>query len=254
MLTTPPDSARPILESRPDWARGVAKSAGRKELRSLWFGAVIMNTLGLPVGWMALSGDQDLPLYFRVALPAFTLLGLLVFFMAVRDTLRWRRFSRLEMTLDPLPGSIGGQVGGSLELPFHRAAETDFRVTLLCLRDRLVKTSDGSSRSESVEWGKEALPEVRRSGRGVRLRYTFQVPEGLPPSEEPSNDYHKWVVRIQAEVAGPDLDQAFEIPALVLDPPLGAREPVLSEATEADASGLWRRVHGRRCVGVHYHD
>jgi hypothetical protein len=111
MLTTPPDSARPILESRPDWARGVAKSAGRKELRSLWFGAVIMNTLGLPVGWMALSGDQDLPLYFRVALPAFTLLGLLVFFMAVRDTLRWCRFSRLEMTLDPLPARSGGRWG-----------------------------------------------------------------------------------------------------------------------------------------------
>ena len=220
----------------------MATSAGRKELKSLWLAAVIMNALGLPVGWLALFGDRDLPVYFQVVLPVFTLLGLLILFLAVRDSFRWRRFGRLEMSLDPLPGSIGGHVGGSLELPFHQAAAADFRVILLCIRDRLVKTSDGSSRSESVEWGKETLPEVRRSGRGVQLRYTFEVPEGLPPSEEPSDDYHKWVVRIQAEVAGPDLDQAFEIPALAVDPPLKAREPALSEATAADAPALSPKV------------
>jgi hypothetical protein len=120
---------------------------------------------------------------------------------------------------------------------------------LLCVRDRLVKTSDGSSRNESVEWGKETLPTVERSGKGVRLRYTFDVPEGLAPSEEPSDDYHKWVVRVQAGVAGPDLNQAFEVPALVLDPPLKAREPAVSEATAQDANALSPsvvRVHRSR--------
>jgi hypothetical protein len=178
MLSTPPEPARAMLASRPDWARGVAKSAGRKELRTLWFGAVIMNTLGLLVGWAWLFGERDLPAYFQVVLPAFTLLGFFVLFLAVRDTFRWHRFGRLEMALDPLPGSIGGHIGGSLGLPFHQAASADFRVSLLCLRDQLVKTHDGSGRSESVEWGKETLPEISRSGRGVRLRFTFQVPEG----------------------------------------------------------------------------
>jgi len=120
---------------------------------------------------------------------------------------------------------------------------------LLCVRDRLVKTSDGSSRNESVEWGKETLPTVERSGKGVRLRYTFDVPEGLAPSEEPSDDYHKWVVRVQAGVAGPDLNQAFEVPALVLDPPLKAREPAVSEATAQDPNALSPsvvRVHRSR--------
>jgi hypothetical protein len=238
-----------ILETRPDWASGVAKSEGSKELKTLWFGAVIMNVLGVPVGWVSLFGEKELPLYIQVVLPAFTLLGLLVLFMAVRDSFRFSRFGRLEMTLDPHPGSIGGHVGGSLELPFQRAAAEDFRVMLLCVRDRLVKTSDGSSRNESVEWGKETLPTVERSGKGVRLRYTFDVPEGLAPSEEPSDDYHKWVVRVQAGVAGPDLNQAFEVPALVLDPPLKAREPAVSEATAQDPNALSPsvvRVHRSR--------
>lgn len=146
-----PDPAPQILMSRPDWASGVAATAGRRELKSLWLGAVIMNALGLPVGWLALFGGRELPGYVQMLLPVFTLLGLVILFMAVRDSFRWRRFGRLQMNLDPLPGSIGGHVGGSLELPFHQAATSDFRVMLLCVRDRLVKTSDGSSRSEAVE-------------------------------------------------------------------------------------------------------
>lgn len=246
MRSTPPgspsDPLLQILESRPDWASGVASTAGRKELRHLWMAAAIMNALGLPVGWMALFGGRELPVYLQVVLPAFTLLGLHILFLAVRDSFRWRRFGRLEMVLDPLPGSIGGHVGGSLELPLHRAQAVEFWVLLMCIRDQLVKTNDGSSRSESVEWGKETLPEMERSGTGVRLRYTFEVPEGLPPSEEPSEDYHKWVVRVQADVTGPDLDQLFEVPVLSVDPPLEARDPALAEATAADVPALSPRV------------
>ena len=201
-----------------------------------------MNVLGLPVGWMALFGSQALPVYIQVVLPVFTLVGLHMLFVALRDSLRWRRFGRLQMTLDPLPGSIGGHVGGMLELPFHQAAAADFRVVLLCIRDRLVLTSDRSNRSDSVEWAREMVPDVERSGRGVRLRYTFEVPEGLPQSEEPSDDYHRWVIRVQADVPGPDLDQVFEIPVLLVDPPLEARDPALLEATAADVPALSPRV------------
>ena len=128
MSSTPPDPPPQILKSRPDWATGVASIAGRKELMAHWVGAAIMNALGLPVGWMALFGGRDLPVYLQVVLPSFTLLGLVILFVAVRESLRWRRFGRLEMTLDPLPGSIGGHVGGSLELPIHQAERSDCRV------------------------------------------------------------------------------------------------------------------------------
>ena len=242
MPSTAPDLPPQILKSRPDWAVGVAATAGRKELIAHWVGAVIMNALGLPVGWMALFGGRDLPVYLEVVLPSFTLLGLLIFFVAVRESLRWRRFGRLKMTLDPLPGSIGGHVGGSLELPIHQVPASDCRVMLMCIRDRLVKTTDGSSRSESVGWATETLPDVGRSGSGVRLRYTFEVPEGLPPSGEPSDDYYKWVIRVQADLPGADLDQVFEVPALLVDPPLEAREPALSEATAAEVPELSPRV------------
>ncbi len=239
---SPPEPLPQILKSRPDWALGMASTDAGRELKALWVGAVIMNVLGLPVGWIALFGGQAVPVYLQVILPAFTLLGLHILSVAVRDSLRWRRFGRLKMILDPLPGSIGGHVGGMLELPFHQAAAADFRVVLLCIRDRLVKTNDGSNRSDSVEWAREMVPSVERSGSGVRLRYTFEVPEGLPQSEEPSDDYRRWVIRVQADVPGPDLDQVFEVPVLLMEPPLEAGDPALSEATAADFTELSPRV------------
>ena len=182
MPSTSPDPPPQLLESRPDWAAGVATTAGRKELVGHWVGAVIMNALGLPVGWMALFGGRDLPVYLEVVLPSFTLLGLLILFVAVRESFRWRRFGRLEMTLDPLPGSIGGHVGGSLELPIHQATASDCRVMLMCIRDRLVKTKDGSSRSESVEWAKEKASRMsgaREVASGSDTRSRFR--RGCPP-------------------------------------------------------------------------
>jgi hypothetical protein len=69
MHSTPPDPLPQILKSRPDWASGVASTAGRKELRVLWVAAAIMNTLGLPVSWMALFGGRDLPVYLQWYFP-----------------------------------------------------------------------------------------------------------------------------------------------------------------------------------------
>jgi hypothetical protein len=219
-------------------ASGQAPAVGRKDLRTHWFCAVIWNILGIPVGWHALFGDHALPTFLTVVLPMFSMVGFLLLFVAVRGTFRWRRFGHLKMDPDPLPGSVGGHVGGSLDLPLHQVSESDFRVVLLCVRDHVVRTSEGSQRSESVEWTKETVPRVERSAGGVRLRYTFAVPEGSPPSAPPSKDYYKWLIRVRATVLGADLDQVFEVPVDNVDPPLLAKEPVLSDVTVADVPEL----------------
>ncbi len=232
------DEVQSLLLSRPGWAEGWAGSAAGPELVTHWVGALIWNTLGVPVGWLALFGDKDLGLFLSLLLPGFTLVGGLLLVIAVRETLRWSRFRNLRMELDPHPGSLGGHVGGSLELPVHRVDDGNVRVLLVCIRDRLHKTSDGSSRKESIEWAEEMIPEVVRSGRGHLVRFTFQIPGGLPPTGEKSDDYHKWVVRVQADLAGADLDQAFEVPVLVLDPVLHAARPTLATPTPVRTEAL----------------
>ena len=233
-----PQEVQGILLSRPGWSEGWTRSAAGRELGVHWVGALIWNVLGIPVGWIALFGEKELGLYLTFLLPAFTLVGFLLLAMAIRETLRWRRFRGIRVELDPRVGSVGGHVGGSLELPVHRVDDIDARVLLVCIRDRLQKTSDGSSRKESVEWAEEMLPEVERSGRGMGLRFTFQVPADLPPTAERSDDYHKWVVRVQGDLPGADLDQAFEVPVLLLDPVQYAGRAALAEPSRVEAAYL----------------
>ena len=242
MEAKPYDSTDQAATPQMLWATGQASTVGRTHLRAQWLGAIIWNLIAIPVGWQALFGDHDLPTFLTFVLPVFSVIGFFLLFVAVRAALRWRRFGRLRMDLDPVPGSIGGHVGGSLDLPLREVSESDFRVVLLCVRDHLVRTSEGTRKAESVEWAKETVPRVERRAGGVRLRYTFAVPEGQPPSAPASEDYHKWLIRVRGRVPGADLDQVFEVPVDLVDPSLLAEEPVLSEVTLADVPELPERI------------
>ncbi len=62
-----------ILLSRPGWAEGWAGSAAGRELVTHWVGALIWNVLGIPVGWLALFGDEEMASVLSLLLPVFTL-------------------------------------------------------------------------------------------------------------------------------------------------------------------------------------
>lgn len=156
----------------------------------MWLFAVVWNALGVPVGWIALRGDEDLGVFLAWVLPLFAFTGVALLFMAIRDTRRWRRFGGLTIELDPFPGSIGGQVGGSVELPLRPSDTFELRTTLSCVHVRISRSSKNSSRWESVVWAQQMVPETDRSGTNVRARFTFELPEDLPETEEPSDSYH----------------------------------------------------------------
>ena len=236
MQSRPESEPQDVLLSRPGWAEGWASAASGREVVTQWVATAIWNAMGIPIAWIAFFGDKDLGLPMTVGLVAFAAVGILLLVFAVRGTLRWRRFGKLRIELDPQPGSLGEHVGGTIELPVHQLDETSIRVLLLCINDRLVETSDGSGRRESIGWAAEVIPKIERSGSGVRIRFTLEIPPDLPPTTAKSDDYIKWVVRVQAELPGADLDQTFEVPVLQLDPVRHAASPALaSPTTAADA-------------------
>ena len=229
-------------------SQSTGRSGAGKELAASWFVTVVWLGLSAPLVW-AMRTDAELrgsPWVLLTAL--FPLFGLFMLASALRLSLAWMRFGRLELEPDPNPGSVGGHVGGSVALPIrHRQAE-DYRVTLSCVRSRMKETSDGRRRSESVVWSDEGVPTVERRGRGVRLRFTFQVPDGLPSTEPESDDHHVWAVRVEGRVPGVDLDRIFDVPVKAGVPPSEARLPALVR----DDAGMGRgdriastRIHRR---------
>jgi hypothetical protein len=134
---------------------------------------------------------------------------------AIRRTLEWRRFGPTPVTLDPFPGSIGGHVGGTIELnePFDSANE--FQLTLTNLKSYVSGSGKNRSRRESAKWQDMIVAHAESSpSGGTRLTFRFDVPEGLRESDarRQGDSYYLWRLALTAELDGVDLDRSFDIP------------------------------------------
>jgi hypothetical protein len=119
-----------------DWQHDTCAKA------SLWFArgfAIFWNAISSPV-LFAFQGELARGNQMRWIALLFPLVGLGLLVWAMRQTLGWRRFGMTLLGLDPFPGAIGGDVGGTVELrlpynPKHGPAcplDKPHRSGLLC--------------------------------------------------------------------------------------------------------------------------
>lgn len=177
---------------------------------------------GLPKAWSAGDAVRGGVLLLLCAVG----LGLLTW--AVRATADALRFGDVRLVLDPFPGSVGGDVGGSLVLahvPY--GPELGFSVVLRCACTVHSSPATGENESrarDEVVWQSEGYAQVRpatprgtagRMGRGVRVAFRFEVPEGLPQSGQPAGDStHRWQVLVESESPALKFSRRFEVPVL----------------------------------------
>ena len=98
----------------PEWRDNRIASQALAGLRLHWLFALGLAALGAPVLVFALPGELEKGNYAALLALIFPLAALCFLVSALRKTLEWRRFGRLALVMDPFPGSLGGDVGGSL--------------------------------------------------------------------------------------------------------------------------------------------
>ena len=83
------------------------------------------------------------------------------------------------VTLDPFPGSIGGHVGGTVDinLPFDQNAK--FLLTLTNIHRYVSGSGKNRSRQEKARWQDVIVAHAEPGSKGTRLTFRFDVPEGL---------------------------------------------------------------------------
>ncbi len=205
------------------WQHGRVTSTSRREVGVLWLFTLVFLGSSVPVAWLVLPRELAAGNQAVLLILLFPLVGLWLAYRAVLRTLEWRRFGRLYLDLDPFPGSLGGDAGGAVELPIVYRGNGRFDVTLSCVRSHISGHGKNRSRHESVVWRGKAILSGEPGIRGTRLRFRFAVPEQLPESEPPSDDYHYWAVHLKAELPGVDLDRTFEVPVFNTDRPARSR-------------------------------
>ncbi|WP_136523377.1 hypothetical protein [Geomonas ferrireducens] len=179
--------------------------ANVREVAFCWWGAILWNAIAQPTGFICLNA-----LIKGEALAALGLLlplvGLRLLWQALKKRRQMRDLGEIRLHMDPLPASIGGEAGGSIDLPVRYSADNVFLVSLRC--ERGIKRDDDTHME--LMWDERGYATSMPAGVGTRIAFRFAV----PANQLSSSNVNVWTVRITAELPGLELDRSFIIPVL----------------------------------------
>ena len=227
----PKDTSDPKFADAPwlandAWQSATIRSNSKTSMYGAWIFAVFWNAISAPIPFLVYEEIVKHQKYVVLIGLLFPLVGLFLLIWAIRRTLEWRRFGPAPVTLDPFPGSIGGHVGGTidLKLPFDPSAK--FRISLTNIHSYVSGSGKNRSRSEKALWQDAMVAHSESCAMGTRLVFRFDVPEGLDESDTEHDDSYKlWRLNLEADLPGANLDRSYEIPVYAT----GQQSRLLSE-------------------------
>jgi hypothetical protein len=253
----PESTSKPWLAQQ-EWASPEVTCDSKSSLWLIWFIATVWNLTSLPATLAAPEEWADGNKLILIAL-IFPLAGIYLLVWAIKYTLSWRRFGLLRLMLDPYPGSLGGQVGGTIEIPIAYNPKQRFPVNLQCVRRYVTGSGKNRTSHESIIWQSNGLAHSQPSATGgTRLALGFNVPANLPASETYSDDYRFWRLELNADLPGVDLHRQFEIPVFATgeksrtESPLSTNHPQLNEEREANIEAVANIQQIPGGVRMHY--
>lgn len=253
-----PESARKPWLAQREWASPEVSCNTKGNLWFIWGFALIWNLISLPASLAVpeeLAGGNKLILIALI----FPFFGIILLAWAIKSTLSWRRFGQLYLALDPYPGSVGGQVGGTLNVPIAYNPRQRFPVSLQCIHSYVTGSGKNRNRHESIIWQSNGLAHSKPApAGGTLLVICFDVPNDLPVSETASDSYHLWRLELNADLPGVDMHRQFEIPVFATGdksrtaPPLSTTHSQLHEEREAKIEAVANIEQIPGGVRMHY--
>ncbi len=212
------DSALPEYQGAPwllndDWQTATIRSSSKSSMWGAWTFAVIWNLISAPLPFVLYEEVLAKENYIALVGLLFPVVGIGLLVWAMRRTLEWRTFGPAPVTLDPFPGSIGGHVGGSIDLKIPFDASNEFAVTLSNIHSYTSGSGKNRSQREEAVWQKNLIAHAATGPNGTRLTFRFDVPEDCRESDTKKDDsYHMWRLNLSATLDGTDLDRDYELP------------------------------------------
>ena len=196
------------------WQMPEIRSGSKAAMWGAWIFAAFWNAISSVTPFMAYKEVVENQNYLALIALLFPLVGIGLLTWAVRRTLEWRRFGPAPVTLDPFPGSIGGHVGGTIDLNLPYDSTAKFQVTLTNLYSYVSGSGKNRSRKEEAKWQDELVAHAEPGSKGTRLTFRFDVPDRLDESDavQKGDSYYSWRLNLRAELPGTDVDRDYEIP------------------------------------------
>jgi hypothetical protein len=201
---------------RKDWASRKAETQSKKSEITAWVICIFSNVVMIPVAVTVvpqLARRHD-PRVFLVL--AFGLIGVILFVVALRATLRRSRFGNTYFEFYSLPFSPGGRLAGRIHLKLDSNAAHGVDLRLSCVRKMTAGSGDSRSTSETVLWQTEQNVPYGAMGMdplGRTIPVDFAIPsDAYVTDNDNSSDQVLWLLHAQAELPGIDYADDFELP------------------------------------------
>ncbi|MGZ5475109.1 MAG: hypothetical protein ACXW29_01350, partial [Thermoanaerobaculia bacterium] len=144
--------------------------------------------------------------------------------LAIRNTLRARKFGRTIVRFEQLPikpvTDFKGRMVAWKNRMSRRFPEGGILLELTCVRRLPMKGSDDASllltgNADTVWLDRRviAAAAVRHIGETIVLPFSFAIPASVPGTDErDENDTVRWQLKASAEVPGVDYEVVFAVP------------------------------------------
>lgn len=149
----------------------------------------------------------------------FPLIGVSALVLFFYSLVAWRKFGITELVLNPVPGSIGGDFGGYVDLPIAWDKNIKVNLTLNCQQTTTTGSGKNRSTNTKVVWQREGLASLSLASKGMRCAFRFAIPDDLPESEKASSSYFHWLLQMECDLPGIDFKRNFSVPVFNYDTP-----------------------------------
>ena len=142
----------------------------------------------------------------------FPLVGAGLAMAAYKSRKNWLFYGRTPLYLNPAPGQVQGQVGGTLHINKTGLGD-QWNVRLKCLRQTR-STGKNSSTRETLLWQSSTLPEVTESNGETRLAFVFNPDPELPQSYRKGRKAVIWRVEVEGPTEPVTFQRQFVLPVV----------------------------------------
>lgn len=213
------DKSRPEFQDAPwllndKWQTPSIRSESKSVMWAAWLFAAVWSLISAPLPYVIYEEVTQKQNTIALVGLLFPLVGIGLITWAIRCTLEWRSIGASPLVLDPFPGSIGGHVGGTIDLRVPFSSASKFLLTLSNIHRYVSGSGDSRRTTENALWQDERVAHAESGPQGTRLSFRFDVPEGHIESdaEQSGDSYHVWRLNVRAELPSTDLDRDFNIP------------------------------------------
>ena len=201
---------------RTDWASRKSESQNKKTEITAWVVCIFCNLVMIPVAVTLVPqlARRNDPRVFLIV--GFCSIGVILFVVALRASLRHRRFGNTYFEFDSLPFSPGARLAGKIHLKLDADAAHGIDLRLTCVRKMITGSGNSRSTVQTVLWQTEQNVSSGAMGTDPFSRtipVDFAIPsDAYVTDHDNSSDQVLWLLHAQADIPGIDYSDDFELP------------------------------------------